>query len=343
MVIVTLFHSRGSKGILSPYMYNADFLIKIIKDIWDRDEVRILFLDNFDSAGNEIIKSGKKVDVLFIMSSYVSGRVGFNMLKMLADKAEKVVGVFNEYGSYRFLQLSRHEFLKKNKKWFVVLNFVLEGMQKKLGKIADKLIEKFWLVNLNVIKYKDWDGRFYTDNGKFLFKEDLVYYGSYRSDRNKYFKKYFCDERVVVSTSKKNFDKFLKLGCKARFVDKFEWKGGYCEDLLRFKSSLYIEDVFTHKHFNFLANRWYECMVHRVPMFFDISCKGTIKKSGKSIDKFWLVDGLRDIFRKLEDKRFEEIKEKDLYLFKKEFFEERDKIIEDLYKIMKEIRDYKIR
>jgi hypothetical protein len=334
MLVFITNYKKDVKGTVTPFMYNVKPFVDVVQEVWETDDIQILFLDNFDSVGSKLLKSGKKIDGLFVMASNPSKRFGFQIFKMLVERAKKVIGVFNEYGAYPFLQRYKN-------KWLLVLNFVVDGMIAKLGdELADKVIDKAWVCNLNVLKYKNWDGKFYTGgDSNVLFKDNILYYGSFRQNRSKYFKKYFCDERIVVSTSKKNIDKFVGLGCRARFIDKFRWDGNYCRELNKFKSSLYIEDVFTHKYFNFLANRWYECMVHAVPMFYDVSCIGNIEKAKKSINKFWLINNLDEAFKKINDKRFEDIKNEDLEKFKSEFFMERDKVMEQLYRIVKKLRD----
>lgn len=108
-------------------------------------------------------------------------------------------------------------------------------------------------------------------------KYEICYYGTFRQGRAKYFKKYFTNGDFVLSSSKQNFKKFKSLGCQFRAVDKFAWKPR--PTLRLFKYSLYIEDEYTHSHFNNLSNRFYEALSCGVVVLFDKSCENTLKRS----------------------------------------------------------------
>ena len=77
------------------------------------------------------------------------------------------------------------------------------------------------------------------------------------------------------------------------------------ETLNLFKYSLYIEDEHTHNNYNYLANRFYECLMCNVVHFFDINCKNTIEKSGIEFDDYFYVSNLEELKDKIKNDDFE--------------------------------------
>lgn len=127
-------------------------------------------------------------------------------------------------------------------------------------------------------------------------KHGCLYYGRWRDDRLLYFEEYL-QKPLMLSTGSKNIKQFTARGCKPSLISPLSWAAGR-ESLNLFRSSLYIEDVFTHTHYNCLANRFYEAIFCNVLPLFDKSCLNTLEKSGLSGWDWFVVDGLKDLVEK---------------------------------------------
>jgi hypothetical protein len=204
----------------------------------------------------------------YIIFVSATGYFKFHKFELLMDNQRrcKVGWIANEY------ELFQNDFLKGR------TDFIIANFQQEIGKKANTCNE--WLtVNLNALA---------INSEVVAPKEyDLCYYGSYRKNRIPYFKKWL-QGNMILSTSKKNWHKFASLGCDCKVTTPFQW--GHDATLARFKASLYIEDVVTHKHYNFLANRFYECLNCNTIPVFDSSCMSTIKRSGYYIPDYLILN-----------------------------------------------------
>lgn len=181
------------------------------------------------------------------------------------------------------------------------------------------------ITNLNTLIYNE-------PNPVINKKYDCIYYGTYRPGRRLYFQKYLQDNFIYLSSSAKNLKKYKFLaGANALWCSKLNWEKGK-ETLNLFKYSLYIEDEFTHNNYNYLANRFYECLMCNVVQFFDVNCKNTIEKSGIEFDDYFYVSSLENLKEKIKNDNFEKSLE-----FQKKWnekaLEERNEVI----KLIKEI------
>ena len=173
-------------------------------------------------------------------------------------------------------------------------SFILTNYAK--GAVKFNCFDRDYTVNLNTLLYEEKPVTKKTHN--------FIYYGTYRTDRELYFKKYLT-ENVYLSTSTKNHKKFMHIGCKAKPIMKFSWSK---PALLNFRYSLYMEDTFTHNHFNNLANRFYESLACNCVLLFDKSCEKTLKLAGIADYEQFLIDGTGDL-NKFNENNYAELME----------------------------------
>ena len=197
----------------------------------------------------------------------------------------KIFYVTNEYNLGEPMLL--WESVKSGKrKYKVIANHPPEA-----SKVVKKYTEDWINLNLNALVYEHKPFvPMMTLFGEER-KEDCVYYGSFRSDRAKYFKKYLTD-KVLLSTHSKNEENFRKVGATARRIDRIDWKD---RGLHLFEHLLYIEDEKTHKYYNYLANRFYEGLSYDCLPIFASECINTIEKSGYNIGKEFIIENSDEI------------------------------------------------
>jgi hypothetical protein len=211
-----------------------------------------------------------------IICNHASGyaNVDYKCVEMNPDA--KLFYITNEYnlGEPQILWMAA----KQGRKYDVIANHPAEA-----SKVVKKYVDNWNILNLNCLIFSEPK----QEEQESLFaieKNGVIYYGSFRKGRAKYFQKYF-DSRLCVSTSQDNILKFSEIfpDATARFIGKIKW---FPEQQLKsFQYSLYIEDEKTHTHYNHLANRFYEALSCDVVPIFDESCLGTIEKSGYNISK----------------------------------------------------------
>lgn len=195
----------------------------------------------------------------------------------------KVFFINNEYNTQ--IQSGIQKFVKDNN------SCLISNVIEKSNKV--KHYDEFVHLNINTLLFDLLNRPIYK-------KYDLIYYGTYRANRNQYLQKYFINSDFYLSSSSKNIRKFSALArLSPIFCDKINWEQGK-ETLNLFKYSLYIEDEYTHSNFNFLSNRFYECLKCNVVQFFDISCRNTLEESGYPILEKYFVSSHAELKNKVE-------------------------------------------
>jgi len=133
---------------------------------------------------------------------------------------------------------------------------------------------------------------------------NCIYYGRWRKDRSDYFQKYL-QKGVMVSTSVKNMKIFKAYGTESTFCKPLTWKNGR-ETLRKFRTSLYLEDIFTHSHYNCPANRFYEALTCGSVIIPQRESAHTWDTYGIDMTERYVhdLDSLHDMIRKMNDEKY---------------------------------------
>jgi hypothetical protein len=200
----------------------------------------------------------------------------------------KLFWLYNEYTLAMNSSIAR---FFKERSYDVITNLA-DGHSADIVNTAGKI----HVINANVTAYRDeivvrpFEERPY----------ELMYYGTYRPDRQDYTNEYF--EGAYVSTSPKNITRFKSNGLKdAIYVDRLVW-GRNDSTLNKVKFSVYIEDKSMHEDkFSHLSDRFYECVSNGVVLFFDINCKKNVIQSGYNIEDFFYVSSRKELNEKMQE------------------------------------------
>lgn len=122
-------------------------------------------------------------------------------------------------------------------------------------------------------------------------RPELVYYGSFRIGRQKYFDTYFKDPKVSVTISSPT-KKFQNLYTSSK-ISHVPAADNLIPWLSLFGLGLYLEDKKSHSEFHSPPNRFYEMLSAHLPMVFQPEAGYTLRKAGyKDIDRFTVATSL---------------------------------------------------
>ena len=247
----------------------------------------------------------KRIDAYFrntlIISDYLEARFLYNENEYNKHIETKFDAILIFYANYyspvkQMKQIAENN--KDTKYYFIANEYTITAAytflkDKNLTLISNWEEEGEIMLNLNLLFSK-------KPNEVKDKPYDCIYYGTFRTDRAEYCKEYFKED-LYLSTTSKNFKKYRHIGCKAKLIKKLSWEENK-ETLNLFKYQLYIEDKYTHKVFNNLANRYYEAGFCNNVVFFDVNCRNTINKSELSYYKEQVEDYIVESYEDLQSK-----------------------------------------
>lgn len=172
-------------------------------------------------------------------------------------------------------------------------------------------------VNWNALTFdQNYDPKIINSRRK-AANDDLLYYGSFRSDgnmgkegyrtgkkgREKYFDRYFKwpEVNTTISSPSKAFrEKYEVMGSK-----KITYADAIKEDFFgtigRYGLGLYIEDRMSHERFHSPANRFYEMLSAGLPIVFQPECGTMMRRAGFNPEPYY-VHKAKDIKRFMDNR-----------------------------------------
>jgi hypothetical protein len=261
-----------------------------------------------------------KYDV--IICAYGSPYMKYNSYLEILDnnKNAKIFWLVNDHDVEDNILL-RKFVIKHEKQYNMICNNPREGyrgwiLRKNIhNKKLDDWIKDWHTINLNAIIF---DENVYEKTLGNKDKQNIIYYGTFRKHRIKDMLDY-NNSGYYLSSSKKNHEKYTEAGINANFIEKINWAEKEVDlfnfaglSLKDFFISLYFEDAHTHENFAFMANRFYEGVMHNTLMVYDFNCQQTIEKSGYEIHPMQIVKNGKELLNIAENLAHDKILYKEL-------------------------------
>lgn len=187
------------------------------------------------------------------------------LLKNKKAKIFRLVGEYEQKSVYAPLFYSKREY-------HIIKNYEHDAPFKALS-------QTFLNINLLLAKAAPKDPQ--------VKKYSNVYYGRWREDRADYAVRYL-QGGAYLSTHPKNMKKYIAKDCHPTFIRPFIWTNNK-ETLRLFATSLYIEDAFTHTHYNCPANRFYEALFCGVVVLSQPEADYTWQRAGIDVGRDRIV------------------------------------------------------
>ena len=218
------------------------------------------------TSAQECQRAKKRYDVIFCGFGSTSTEKEQSVDFLNRNPQSKLFWLVGEYEQSTFAPL-----FYCGRKFDVLKNFEHQMKNSK--------IENQHFVNLNALLMQESPD---VDQCLSQKKYNAVYYGRWREDRGAYFKKYLKGN-IYLSTSSKNMKFFKHVGASPLWGKPMTWQHG-AETLRLFRASIYLEDVFTHTHYNCLANRYYEALFCGVSVIAQKEASKTFERAGVNLE-----------------------------------------------------------
>lgn len=248
-----------------------------------------------------------------IICVYASPYMKYNAyLEILDNNPEaKVFWLMNDHDVEDNILLRKWT-VKYGKQYDMICNNPRSGyrpwiLRKKVNeKTLNDWINNWFTVNLNTLIF---DENTYKQTKKHEFRDEILYYGTFRKNRITDMMDY-NHVSYRLSSNRRNHLKYQAAGIQAKFIEKLVWDGSKCDlfepvglRLKDFMLSIYFEDEHTHENYAFMANRFYECLMHNTLQVYDYRCQKTIDLSGYNIHPKQIVkngDELLELYSELK-------------------------------------------
>jgi len=276
-----------------------------------RDYLKCDFISHAEHIPSVINKSYDA-----IICVYASPYMKYNAYLEILDRNPnaKIFWMMNDHDVEDNILLRKWT-VKYSKQYDMICNNPRSGyrhwvLKKKINeKTLNDWINNWYTVNLNTMVF---DENTYLETKNNQSKNEILYYGTFRKNRIKDMKDY-NNVSYRLSSNRRNHIKYQLAGIQAKFIEKLVWDGSKCDmfepvglRLKDFMLSIYFEDEHTHENYAFMANRFYECLMHNTLMVYDYRCQRTIDLSGYNIHPKQIVkngDELLSLYQELKNNK----------------------------------------
>lgn len=247
-----------------------------------------------------------------IICVYASPYMKYNAYLEILDKNPnaKLFWLMNDHDVEDNILL-RKWVMKYEKQYQMICNNPRSGyrpwiLKKKIQeKTLNDWIGDWHTVNLNTLVF---DEKVYLENKDNTDKDEILYYGTFRKNRIKDMKDY-NNVSYRLSSNRRNHIKYENVEITAKFIEKLVWDNTTKCDMFEpvgmrlkdFVLSIYFEDAHTHENYAFMANRFYECLMHNTLLAYDYRCQKTINLSGYNIHPRQIVKNGEELLALYEE------------------------------------------
>ena len=191
-------------------------------------------------------------------------------------------------------------------------------------------IDEWWTTCMDVAdgedgRYIDWNMLTYM---KYAINGDgahvipgLLYFGAYRQGRQSSFEEYLNTVlyQVRVSTTRKNIEKFMQMNSHKtiKYYEPFQTLG----QVMRFQTSIYIEDDGSHGQHHSLANRFYEMLSAGVAICIDEKASNIFRLYDLPQWEDFVVCNEHEV-RKVVEKNYKEWSTRQAKLWRRDYISE---------------------
>lgn len=155
-------------------------------------------------------------------------------------------------------------------------------------------------INIKKTCYVNWNQLTYESEALGLkdnYLEKCIYWGAFRKKRSKYFEQFLNTNKVTISTTSRARKQFEGACPRAKIIDPFK---NLYKSISKYACTLYLEDDTSgHRKYCSPANRFYEALTARVPMFFQPESVRNMKEAGFDVEPF-VVNNVKELKENIE-------------------------------------------
>ena len=267
MKMAVLHVNTCNRNACSPTVRIADFIANELKIPMIYNETTArVFMDTYD--------------ILFVLHGVLLFSAHREQAIGLYRRAKKIITVSNDYSFSPCKRMKGH---KNEIRWTTIKEYIRKGKDE--------------FINWNKLTWFPFPYEMPRVEG-------LLYYGAYRIGREDMFRKYFVSPKqpTHIISYPKNHDSFRQLSKELIIYKPFK----HYKHLQAFPATIILQDIFSRSNWDCPANRFYEALFLRIPMYFDTCSIDIFKRYGYDI-KPYTVNSADELGSRIKSKEYNKI------------------------------------